>query len=98
MSERSLLKRDRMTFMNNLAEEQHQPQRLHIENPLIRTSEEERLWKEATSLAKLVPHEPEPNMGRVQEIKEEIKKGNYVSSDKIEETAARLAIRFMRKE
>lgn len=86
-----------MSFQIN-ASGDHRSQRIHIESPQIRTTEEERLWREAAKYAKLVPDEPDPNMGRVQEIKEEIKKGTYLTSEKIEETAARLAIRFMRKE
>lgn len=37
-------------------------------------------------------------MGRIREIKDEIKKGEYFTPEMIEETSARLAIRFMRKE
>ena len=72
--------------------------RIRIEHPQIKNSEEETLWKDVVRFAKLVPFEPEPNMGRVQEIKEEIKKGSYLSTEKIEETAARLVLRFSRKE
>ena len=69
-----------------------------IEHPSIRTSEEENVWREVAKFAKLIPSELEPNMGRVQEIKEEIEKGTYLTSVMIEETSARLAIRFMQKE
>ena len=40
----------------------------------------------------------EPNLGRVREIKEEVKKGTYLTPEMIEETANRLALRFLRKE
>ena len=86
-----------MSFSNPLAGNSHYPH-IRIQQPEIRNSEEEHVWKEVARYAKLVPLEPEPNMGRVEEIKEEIKKGIYLNSEKIEETAARLVVRFMKKE
>ncbi len=72
--------------------------KISIEQPSIRTSEEENIWREVAKFAKLIPAELEPNMGRVQEIKDEIKNGTYLRPEMIEETSARLAIRFMQKE
>ncbi|MBI3306620.1 MAG: flagellar biosynthesis anti-sigma factor FlgM [Candidatus Omnitrophica bacterium] len=72
--------------------------RIHIEKPAAVSPEDDRLWQQARHYAQLIPSEPEPNMGRVDEIKEEIKKGTYLTSEAIEETAARLTLRFMRKE
>ena len=72
--------------------------RIRIEKPVSSTPEDDRLWQEARHYARLIPSEPEPNMGRLEEIKEEIKKGTYLTSQAIEETAARLTIRFMKKE
>ena len=72
--------------------------RIRIERPSIQSAEEERLWREVAKFAQLIPSELEPNMGRLSEIKDEIKKGKYITSEVIEETAARLAIRFMKKE
>ena len=72
--------------------------RIRIEAPHVNTPEENRLWQEVRKYARLVPSEAEPNMGQVREIKEEIKKGTYLTHEVIEETAARLAIRFMKKE
>ena len=72
--------------------------RIKIERPLIQSHEDETLWKDVSRFAELIPSEPEPNMGRLDEIKEEIRKGTYITPEVIEETAARLAIRFMRKE
>ncbi len=86
-----------MSFSNPLAGNSHSP-RVRVQQPEIRSPEEEGLWKEVVRYMKLVPLEPEPNMGRVQEIKEEIKKGTYLNSEKLEETASRLVVRFMRKE
>lgn len=72
--------------------------RIRIEKPTIRCSEEETLWREVHYYAQLIPQEPDPNMGRVEEIKEELEKGTYLSPEVLEETAARLAIRFMKRE
>jgi len=72
--------------------------RIRIEKPTIRTPEEEHLWREVHKYARLIPLELEPNMGRVREIKEELKMGHYLQREIIEETAARLAIRFMNKD
>jgi len=74
------------------------PRKFRIEQPCCPTSEQQRLWREARKYAELIPFEPEPNMGRVREIKEEIEKGTYLTPEVIEETVARLAIRFMKKE
>lgn len=64
----------------------------------MQSPEEEALWDEVRKFAKMVPFEPDPNMGRLDEIKEEIKKGTYLTQEIIEETATRIAVRFMRKE
>ncbi len=74
------------------------PSKIRIERPTITNHEEEILWREVHKFAELVPSEPEPNMGRLEEIKEEIRKGTYITPEMIEETAARLAIRLMRTE
>lgn len=71
---------------------------MRIEKPLIRTHEEELLWRDVHKFSQLVPFELEPNMGRLDEIKEEIRKGTYITPEVLEETAARLAIRFMKPE
>ena len=72
--------------------------KIRIERPTITSSEEERLWREVHKYADLIPAELEPNMGRLQEIKDEIKKGIYIKPEMIEETAARLAIRLKKTE
>ena len=72
--------------------------KIRIEKPTIQSAEEERLWREVAYYVSLIPSEPEPNMGRAEEIKDEIKKGTYITPEVLEETAARLAIRFMKKE
>ncbi len=72
--------------------------RIRIQKPEIQSAEDVARWRELQKYVRLIPSEPEPNMGRVLEIKEEIARGIYLTPDKIEETAARLAIRFMRPE
>lgn len=56
------------------------------------------IQEEIRKYARLIPHVAEPNLGRVREVQEEIKKGVYPSREMTEETAARLALRFLRKE
>ncbi len=72
--------------------------KIRIEKPAIQNSEEEKLWREVHKFAELIPFELEPNMGRLQEIKADIQKGTYLTPEVMEETAARLAIRFMKPE
>ena len=72
--------------------------KIEIQKPPIQNQAEEYLWQDIRKFSRLIPTEPEPNMGRVDEIKEEIKKGAYLTPEVIEETVARLAIRFMRRE
>lgn len=72
--------------------------KIEIEKPAIQTFEDERLWQDIRKFSHLIPSEPEPNLGRVREIQEEIKKDNYITPEVIQETAARLVIRFMKKD
>lgn len=72
--------------------------RIKIQHPVIQTPDEEKMWREVAKFAELIPSEPDPNFGRLDEIKDEIKKGTYLNNQVIEETAARLAIRFMKRE
>ena len=70
---------------------------------LGQTSEPERpsaqLQEEIRKYLRLLPEVAEPNLTRVQEIKEQIQKGTYcVTKEMVEETASRLALRFLRKE
>lgn len=69
--------------------------RIQIQRPSVGREENERLWSEVRKYARLIPSEAEPNLGRVQEIREEIKNGTYLTPEVLEETAARLTIRFM---
>jgi len=72
--------------------------KIEINKPVVEQGEDEVLWQEIRKYIRLLPIVPEPNMGRLMEIKDEIRRGTYDKMDVIEETAARLAIRFMTKE
>lgn len=56
------------------------------------------LQAEILKYLRYLPQVADPNLGRVREIQEEIKKGTYLNREIIEETAARMALRFLRKE
>ena len=71
--------------------------RIQIEKPAIQTAEDDQLWQDIRRLAKTIPGEPEPNLGRVYEIKEELKKGIYPTQEMIDMAAARLAARLLRE-
>jgi len=53
--------------------------------------------EEVQKYLRLIPSAPNPNLGRVREIKEEIKNGTYLTREIIEEAAAQLALRLLRK-
>lgn len=54
--------------------------------------------EEVRKYLRLLPGIAEPNLARVREIKEEIQRGVYPTREMIDETASRLALRFLRKE
>lgn len=54
--------------------------------------------EEVRKYLRLLPEVAEPNLARVREIKEQIAQGAYLTREMIEESAARLALRFLRKE
>lgn len=62
------------------------------------TTSDDKTRDEVRKYLRLIPTEPEPNLGRVREIKEEIKKGTYLTREVIEEAAMQLALRLLRKE
>lgn len=45
-----------------------------------------------------LPRVAEPNLARVREIKEQVEKGTYLMPEMVEETTARLFLRFLRRE
>ncbi len=56
------------------------------------------LQREVKRYLDMIPHEPEPNLGRVFEIKQEIRKGRYPTQEMIDEAAHHLAMRLIRGE
>jgi len=64
--------------------------RIRIEKPTVRNFEQDSLMEEVRKYIALIPSEPNPNMGRVREIKEELSQGTYITREKIEEVAAHL--------
>ena len=66
------------------------------ESPPLSISPE--IQEEIRKYVRMLPEVPEPNLVRVREIKEQIQQGNYLTREIIEETAGRLALRFLRKE
>ncbi len=71
-------------------------QRVRIEKPAIQTAEDDKLWQDIRRFAKLIPSEANPHLGRVEEIKEEIQRGNYPTQEMIDAAAARLASRLLK--
>ena len=56
------------------------------------------LAEEIRKYVRFLPEVAEPNLTRVHVIKEQIEKGTYLTPEIIQETAARLVFRFLRKE
>ena len=81
--------------MQSVAETQRP--KFRIQSPSEKTSAAKDR-EEIRKYLRLIPTEAEPNLGRVREIKEEIKKGTYLTREMIEEAAMQLAIRLLRKE
>ncbi len=84
-----------MELINRLF--QNLRQRIRIEKPVIQTDEEDQMWQEVRRYAKMIPGEADPHMGRVQEIKEEIRNGEYPTREMIDGAAVRLAARLCKQ-
>lgn len=67
-----------------------------IQAPVEKTAQQSER-DEVRKYLRQIPNVPEPNLGRVREIKEEIKKGTYLTKEVIEEAAMQLALRLLRK-
>lgn len=80
--------------MHSVAEKKY---RFRIQTPSEKTSAP-RHRADVQKYLRLIPTEAEPNLGRVREIKDEIKKGTYLTREVIEEAAMQLALRLLRKE
>ncbi len=72
---------------------------LKLGQSLEQETKSAQLQAEIRKYIKLLPEIPEPNVTRVQELKEQIQQGTYaVTPEMVGETASRLALRFLRKE
>src|SRR3989338_819158 len=70
--------------------------KIKIERPSTQPPEvDSRIWQEVQYYLRQIPEEPDPNMGRVAEIKQEIQDGVYLTPEMIDEVATRLAVRFL---
>lgn len=69
-----------------------------IEPPRAALPTKNSLQNEVKKYLAMIPSEPEPNLGRVFEIKQEIKKGRYPTQEMIDEAAHHLAVRLIRGE
>ena len=69
-----------------------------IEPPRAALPSKKSLHSDIKKYLDMIPHEPEPNLGRVYEIKQEIKKGRYPTQEMIDEAAHHLAMRLGRGE
>jgi len=58
----------------------------------------EDLRQEILKYKRLMEGIPDPNCGRIKELKEAIRKGTFLSKEAILETAERIAARFLGKE
>ena len=56
------------------------------------------LKNEIEKYKRLIEDIPDPNCGRIQELREAIKKGTFLTKEAILETAERIAARFLGKE
>ena len=56
------------------------------------------IQEEIRKYIRFLPEVAEPNLAQVREIKEWIQGGTYLTREMVEETAARLALRFLRRE
>ena len=66
---------------------------LHMKHNEVRN-----LNQEVEKYRRLLAEIPDPNCGRIHEIKEAIQKGTFLTKEAIMETAERIAARFLGKE
>lgn len=81
--------------MQSVVESQRKKFKIQAPSEKVKTEKDR---EDVRRYLRLIPTEAEPNLGRVREIKEEIKKGTYLTREMIEEAAAQLAVRLLRKE
>jgi len=54
--------------------------------------------QEIEKYRRLLQDIPDPNFGRIRELKESIRKGTFLTKEAIQETAERIAARFLGKD
>lgn len=86
-----------MRISSEMAGSRRRP-RIKIVKPCRQNDVSDAVWKEVQQYAQMIPYELEPNMGRVDEIREEIRKGTYLQKEMIDEAAAKIASRFLKKD
>jgi len=59
---------------------------------------DDNLKREIEKYKRLIHDAPDPNCGRVYEIKEAIRQGKYLTKEAIQQTAERIAARFLGRE
>jgi len=77
-------------------------ERIRIEPPSVQDPGFARQKDEVRKYLKMIPDEPEPNLGRVYEIKQKIKDRSYFEPEamrrRVEGAAAHLTMRFLHGE
>ena len=68
---------------------------MHRKPTSLNVSEAEYLLEAVMRLKKEMDHVPEPNEGRLQELKEMIRNGNLASDEAIDEVAAKISRIFL---
>lgn len=56
------------------------------------------LRQEVEKYRRMMDDIPDPNFGRIRELKDAIRKGTFLTKEAIQETAERIAARFLGKE
>ena len=64
----------------------------------MKGEEERNVKREIEKYKRLLGDVPEPNCGRIRELKDAIRKGTFLTKEAILETAERIAARFLGKE
>lgn len=72
---------------------------VRVASPVAEEGENEELWRQIQKFARYMSAVPEPNFSRVQEIKDDLRKGKYkITDEMLDETATRLSMRFLKRE
>ncbi len=64
----------------------------------MKKEEERNINQEIEKYKRLLQDIPDPNFGRIRELKESIRKGTFLTKEAIQETAERIAAKFLGRE